>query len=135
MPRGRPRKILGDAKAAVIQEEILKENPEGVDNTPKVVKMRHMPEYKTMIFQNRRDPGQPLYFHYASATHPRHQYTLYDGHPAELPIEVIEHLESCADNVYDYGFNPLQERSESYVKARNHHFSFRSVPKGFQKAA
>lgn len=135
MPRGRPRKVLGDANSQVIAEQILQENPESLDNTPKLVKMVHQPEYRTMIFENRRDPGQALYFHYCSGTHPLHQYTLYHGKPCTLPLEVIEHLEDRADLQYDYRYNTDMERSEMYVKSRVPCFSFRRPPKGMALAA
>lgn len=126
----RPRKTLGDSSSKVVEKNFLEEVPEDTDASIKVVKMTHIPEYKKMVFHNARDPGQPLYFHYASATHPLKLYTLYDGKTHNLPVEVIEHLESCAENKYKYGFNPESERQESYITSRDHYFSFRQPPKG-----
>lgn len=127
---GRPRKNLGESNSAVIERDFLAENPEEIDSSVKVVPMKHIPEYREMVFHNARDPGQPLYFHYASGTHPLKNYTLYDGKKCNLPVEVIEHLESCAANNYKYGFNPEAERNESCVSSRNHYFSFRTPGRG-----
>lgn len=130
MPRGRPRKqVLGDSSVATVNANILLENPEGVDNNLKVVVADHIPETRRVVFNNQRDPGQPLSFHYHTATHPLKMYTLYHGKVHELPAEVIEHLESCAECIYEYGFNPEKDGRDTYIKGKRHYFSFRTAPK------
>lgn len=100
----RPKKRLNDAPSEVIEQEILKESPEGfppaVEEPIAIVK--EIPKLETIIFRNDRDPGLPLEFHYASKTHPLKQYKLLHGETYTLPIEVIEHLENCRVPIYGY---------------------------------
>lgn len=127
MPAGRPKKILNDAKSKVIEENLFKENPEGLpDGTGIIVaKNDKIPEYRKVIFLNGRDPGCALQFHYHSATHYLKQYTLFHGYEHELPVEVIEHLESC--NEPQYGYRKNQEgHPEPYIISRKYVFSFRN---------
>ena len=121
---------LNDAKSEVIAANILKQNPDGFEeaHAPQVVVMNHIPEYKRMVFLNGRDPGVALHFHYSSATHPLKHYTLYHGYEHELPVEVIDHLESCAENHYGYRKN-VHGDIEQFVDSRKYIFSFRNAPK------
>ena len=118
---------LNDARSEVIQENILKENPEGVPDESGFViaKVRHIPKMRKIVFLNQRDPGYPLDFHYASGTHPLKTYKLLHGHEHDLPEEVIEHLESCAERQYGYR-KGLDGHPEMYVKGLKYLFQCRS---------
>ena len=122
---GRPRKVLGDSSSAVIEENILREEPEAIDSSRKVVKMTHIPEYRKVMFLNGRDSGYPLDFHYASKTHPLKTYHLVHGKEYNLPVEIIDHLESCAENQYGYR-QGAEGHPEMYVKGKKYLFSCRS---------
>lgn len=130
MSRVQRTRRIGEAKAKVIADNVLKQNPEGYEEAvaPQVVVMNHIPEYRKIIFLNGRDPGVALHFHYASATHPLKNYTLYHGFEHELPVEVIEHLESCAENQYAYRKTP-QGDIEQFVNSKKYIFQFRNAPK------
>lgn len=87
---------LNQAEAKVIEENVLKENPEGLPESDIVIAKqipKEQPKVK-FIFFNGRDPGVALHFHYSSATCPLQQYTLFHGLEHELPQEIIDHLES-----------------------------------------
>jgi hypothetical protein len=81
---------------------------------------------ETIIFRNDRDPGIPLEFHYASKTHPLHHYTLYHGQEAQLPVEVIEHLESCSIPIYEYRKGP-DGHPKMYQNGRKYSFTCKTV--------
>lgn len=121
---------LNDAKSEVIAANVLKQNPEDYAEAaaPQVVVMNHIPEYRKVIFLNGRDPGVALHFHYASKTHPLKNYTLYHGFEHELPVEVIEHLESCAENQYAYR-KTAQGEIEQFVNSKKYIFTFRNGPR------
>jgi len=121
----RPRRILNDAPSKVIEENILKERPEGLpDVDTGIVFSTHIPEMEYVEFVNGRDPGFPLDFHYHSKTHPLKHYTLYHGYKYELPVEVIQHLESCAEK--DYGYRKsIHGHPEMYVKSLKYIFQCR----------
>lgn len=123
----RTPKKLNDASVAVVEENILKENPEGFPNTAVVI-ANEIPEMRKIVFINNRDPGVALQFHYSSKTHPLHQYTLYHGFEHELPVEIIEHLESCAEPQYAYRKNP-EGHPEHYVKSHKYIFQCKPVKK------
>lgn len=131
-PRPRPMKRLNDSKPAIVHEELLKENPEGIpDELPEpnpVVLAKHIPERRRVQFLNGRDPGYPLEFHYCSGTHPIKQYKLLHGHEYELPIEIIEHLEQCNQPQYGYRHG-LDGHPEMFVKGRTYFYQLRNVPK------
>lgn len=121
---------LNQESPEIIEEAFLKESSEALDHLPDaltgIVGMRHIPEYKKVIFQNGRDPGVALHFHYSSKTHPLKHYTLYHGLEHELPVEIIEHLESCAETTYGWR-KDRQGFPESYPSGRKYIFSFRSA--------
>ena len=119
---------LGESKAKVIKEEILKENPNGLPGEAGLVISSVIPEYKRVIFLNGRDPGVALQFHYATKTHPLKQYTLYHGFEHELPLEVIEHLEDCKEPQYDHRKNQYGE-TEHFIKSYKYIFSFKTPRK------
>lgn len=130
----RTQRKLNDAKSEVIEENILKENPEGlppctgdVDESGIVI-ATHMPEIRRVQFINGRDPGQEVMFHYHSKTHPLKHYTLFHGKEYDLPVEVINHLESCAENVYGYRPGP-SGHPEMYTKSKKYIFSCRQARK------
>jgi hypothetical protein len=118
---------LNNSKSEVIEENILKENPEGLPNSSVVV-AKHIPTLRKIVFLNGRDPGCALQFHYSTKTHPLHQYTLYHGYEHELPEEVIEHLEGCAERIYGYRKNP-EGHPEPYVKSLKYIFQCKPVKK------
>lgn len=119
---------LNDLKSEVIEENILKENPEGFPFEDKIVITHHIPEMRRIVFINGRDPGQELMFHYASKTHPLKHYTLFHGKEYDLPVEVIEHLENCAEKVYGYQPGP-SGHPEMYVKSLKYIFSCKTPRK------
>lgn len=120
------QKRLNDAKSEVIEENILKENPEGLPSESEIVVATEIPPMQRVIFLNGRDPGYPLDFHYHSKTHPLKQYTLYHGKEVDLPIEIIEHLETCAERQYGYRPGP-NGHPEMYVKALRYIFQCKPV--------
>jgi hypothetical protein len=124
---------LNDAKSEVIEENILKENPEGFEPTDskdpeQIVIAKGIPEYRKVIFINNRDPGYPLDFHYSSKTHPLKLYKLVHGQEYELPVEIIEHLEGCREPQYAYRKN-LAGFQEHYVSGYKYIFQCRTVHK------
>ena len=130
MTRSSRVKRLNTAKPRVIAENVLKQNPEGFEEAeaPTIVVMDHIPEYRKVVFLNGRDPGVALHFHYASKTHPLKHYTLYHGFEHELPLEIIDHLESCAENQYAYRKTP-QGEIEQFVNSKKYIFQFRNSKK------
>lgn len=112
---------LGDSKAEIVEEEFLKENPAGYEDAKKIVVAKVIPEMKKITFINERDPGKPLEFHYASATHPLKHYTLYHGYDYLLTDEVINHLENCAEKIYGYRRSE-QGKPEMYTKSLKYIF-------------
>lgn len=129
----RPRKMqrLNDKKSSVIAENILKQDPEGLSQAEqsvqeKVILFKHIPEMREAIFINNRDPGYPLDFHYSSGTHPLKVYKLFHGHTYTLPVEVIEHLESCNEPQYGYRKN-IYGYPEHYIVSRKYIFQFRTA--------
>ncbi len=112
---------LNNASAEVIENNILKENPLGLpDDISGLVMSTTIPEMRKIQFLNGRDPGHELMFHYHSKTHPLKHYTLYHGAEYDLPVEVIEHLESCAEPVYAYrqgqsGHPEMYRKSSKYI--------------------
>jgi len=124
----RPQSKLNNAKSEVIKENHLKETPDGFQEPQApggdsgIVIANHIPEMRRVQFINGRDPGQELMFHYHSKTHPLKHYTLFHGKEYDLPIEVIEHLENCAEKVYGYRAGP-SGHPEMYVKSLKYIFS------------
>lgn len=98
---------LNNASSEVIERNILQENPEGLphglpDARTGLVMASYIPEMRRIMFVNDRDPGCPLEFHFHSKTHPLKQYILYHGKEYTLPLEIIDHLESCSIPSYGY---------------------------------
>jgi hypothetical protein len=123
---------LNNAKSEVIEENVLRENPEGLPEATLsfekegVTIAKYIPEMRKIQFINGRDPGQALTFHYHSETHPLKHYTLFHGKEHELPIEVIEHLENCAEHIYGYRPGP-DGHPEMYVKSLKYIFSCKAL--------
>ena len=120
---------LNKANSAVIEENILKENPEGLPETkdlPKVDVVKEMPKMEKIVFRNYRDPGMPLEFHFHSKTHRLHQYKLFHGKEYTLPVEVIEHLETRAVPIYGYRRGP-DGHPEMFISSYKHQFSCKTV--------
>ena len=124
----RPQNRLNDQKPEIVQENFLKENPEGFQEASGpadkngIVIAKHIPEMRRITFINGRDPGQELMFHLHTATHPLKHYTLFHGKEYDLPIEVIEHLENCAESQYGYR-QGVSGHPEMYVKSHRYVFS------------
>lgn len=116
---------LNNKGSEYIEQNILKESPEGLPPCPtvpqegEIVMTRHIPEMKKVTFINGRDPGYPLDFHYHSKTHPLKHYTLYHGKDHLLPVEIIEHLENCAESQYGYR-QGANGHPEMYVKGKKY---------------
>lgn len=133
MARPQRMRRLNDAKSEVIAENVLKQNPDGLPSTDDmvsepVVVAKQIPEYRKVQFLNGRDPGYPLDFHYASSTHPLKIYKLIHGHEYNLPVEIIDHLESCNEPQYGYR-KGADGHPEMYVVSRKYIFQLRNVPK------
>jgi hypothetical protein len=130
-------KNLNDKPSEYIKENILQENPEGLppceDKENELVVVKHIPEMKKIQFINQRDPGQELMFHYHSKTHHLKHYTLYHGKEYTLPIEIIEHLESCAEPQYGYRPGP-NGHPEMYTKGYKYIFRCQPVKPGMKAA-
>lgn len=127
----RPNRKLNESKSEVIKENFLQETPEGFAepvHPSGVVVATHVPPTRRIQFLNGRDPGCELMFHYHSATHPLKHYTLFHGKEYDLPEEVIENLENCAENIYGYkpGFSG---HPEMYVKSKRYVFTCKQVRK------
>lgn len=125
-------KKLNNSSGKEITEAFLKQDAEGIKPTEvaenEIVIAKHIPEMRKVVFLNGRDPGVALLFHYASGTHPLKHYTLYHGFEHELPVEVIDHLESCAEPQYAYRKNP-EGHMEQYVVGYKYIFQFRKKGK------
>lgn len=123
---------LNTANSAVIEENILKENPEGLPETkelPLVTVVQGMPKMEKILFRNDRDPGIPLEFHYHSKTHRIHHYKLFHGKEYTLPVEVIEHLEDRKTPIYGYRKGP-DGHPEMFVSGYKHLFTCKSIRDG-----
>lgn len=128
------KKALGEAKQEVIANNILLENPEGLPDTATIPVFKEVPRMETIVFRNDRDPGLPLEFHYASKTHPLKQYKLLHGQTYTLPLEIVEHLESCAVPIYGYK-KGLDGHPEMYVQAMKYQYQCKTVRDGQQRYA
>jgi len=114
---------LNNASSEVIERNIFEENPEGLpqglpDQKHGLVTASYIPEMRRIIFVNERDVGCPLEFHFHSKTHPLKQYILFPGKEYTLPLEIIDHLESCSVPSYGYrkGHSGLPEMYITSVK-------------------
>lgn len=126
------KKNLNSKSSEYLEQNVFKENPEGLpevsgpEDKAGLVKATNIPEMRRIIFVNGRDPGHELMFHYHTATHPLKHYTLYHGKEYDLPVEVIEHLEHCAEKQYGYRKGP-SGHPEMYVKGLRYLFSCKPV--------
>jgi len=122
-------KKLNEGSGKEITEAFLKQDPEGFKETEQaqseIVVAKYIPEMRRAVFVNQRDPGVALHFHYASKTHPLKQYTLFHGMEHELPVEVIEHLESCGEAQYGWR-KDVQGHPECFVKGYKYIFQFKT---------
>jgi hypothetical protein len=123
---------LNTASPDVIDANFLSERAEGSadvkDPGEGVVIAKQVPQTERVLFLNGRDPGCELLFHYHSATHPLKHYTLFHGKEYDLPLEVIDHLESCAEKQYGYRAGP-NGHPEMYTKALKYIFTCKRVRK------
>jgi hypothetical protein len=121
---------LAEKGEEYIKENLFKQDPEGLpvseDISEKIVIVKDLPKMKRIVFLNGRDPGQELMFSYHSKTCPMKRYTLFHGKEYELPEEVIDHLENCAENQYGYRAGP-NGHPEMYVKGKKYVFSCKPV--------
>lgn len=130
----RTRSRLNDKPSQYIEKNILEQSPEGlppcatVPAPEKIVIAKYVPEMRTIEFVNQRDPGQELMFHFHSKTHPLKHYTLYHGKQYTLPVEIVDHLESCAEKQYGYKPGP-SGHPEMYVKGLKYIFRCQNVKK------
>ncbi len=131
----RPRKAparLNDMDKETIERNFLAEAPDCIAPEGKIVVAKEVPKYERIIFQNNRDPGTALYFHYSSATHPLKHYTLMHGLEYELPVEIIKHLEgqndiyTCHSRIYGQRKN-YEGLPENYVASYKPYFQCRPV--------
>lgn len=128
----RTRKKLNEASSQVIEQNILKETPAtelGIPDDTEIVfatAASEIPKMKKILFINGRDPGYPLDFHYHSKTHPLKLYTLLHGKEYELPEEIIDHLEQCAELQYGYRQNS-DGKPEMYTKNKKYLYSCKPV--------
>lgn len=118
------KNTYGDSNSSIVEENFLKENPEGLPDKAGLVISKFIPEYRKVVFINNRDTGVPLHFHYHSKTHPLKRYTLFHGHEHELPVEIIDHLEDCHETLYGYKKN-AQGFEESVPVGKKYIFQFR----------
>ena len=134
MPRGRPKQKskLNEQEAKKIEENILLENPEGLPDIQPIQVFKEIPKMETIVFRNDRDPGLPLEFHYASKTHPLKQYKLIHGQVYTLPLEIVEHLESCAVPIYGYR-KGLDGHPEMFITAMKYQYQCKTVRDGQQQ--
>ena len=128
------RSKLNDKSEEYIEQNILKDSPEGlppcasVPDEGEIVVAHFIPEMRRVQFINGRDPGQELMFHYHSKTHPLKHYTLFHGKEYDLPVEIIEHLENCAEKQYGYRPGP-SGHPEMYTKSLKYIFRCQAIRK------
>jgi len=128
----RTPKKLNEASSQVIEQNMLKETPDkelGIPDESGIViavATSEIPKMKRIMFLNGRDPGYPLDFHYHSKTHPLKLYTLLHGKEYELPEEIIDHLELCAELQYAYRSGD-DGKPEMYVKGRKYLYQCKPV--------
>jgi hypothetical protein len=134
MPRAKREIKLNTQKSEVVHEAWLQETPEGFSE-PKgpvhdsgIVITNRIPEMRRIVFMNGRDPGQELMFHYHSKTHPLKHYTLFHGKEYDLPVEVIDHLENCAEKIYGYR-QGASGHPEMYTKGLKYLYSCKTPRK------
>lgn len=125
---------LNNKSAEFIEDQILKENPDTLPEEHPVQVFKEIPRTDSIVFRNDRDPGVPLEFHYASATHPLKKYTLIHGETYNLPIEIIEHLEECKIPNYSYR-RDKEGKPEMYIQSYKHQFTCKQVRDGAQRYA
>lgn len=127
-------KNLNEKPVEYIEKNILSENPEGlpqcatVPEEDELIVAKFVPQMKRVQFINGRDPGQELMFHYHSKTHPLKHYTLFHGKEYDLPVEIVDHLENCAERQYGYRQGP-SGHPEMYVKGFKYLYRCQNVKK------
>ena len=127
---------IGQSKSEVVQEEILKQNPEGlpeasadfVSPDSEIVISNVIPPHRRVIFVNNRDPGYPLEFRYHSKACPLKAYTLFHGQEVDLPEEIITHLEGLGEMQYGDRIGP-GGRHERFVSGKKFYYQLRNAPK------
>jgi hypothetical protein len=125
---------MNEQPKEVIEKNFLAEAPDVLPTEQTVIVAKEVPRYERIVFQNNRDPGCTLYFHYCSATHPLKHYTLAHGLEYDLPVEVIKHLEgenkndpyTCHSRMYGQRKN-YEGLPENYVAGYKAHFSCKTV--------
>lgn len=125
---------MNEMSKETIERNALLETPDCIPTEQKVVVATEIPKMERIVFQNNRDPGCALYFHYCSATHPLKHYTLAHGLEYDLPVEVIKHLEgqnendpySCHSRIYSQRKN-YEGLPENYVSSYKPHFICKTV--------
>lgn len=128
----RTQQKLNQASSEVIEQNILRENPDkslGIPDESGIViatAVDEIPKTKRILFINGRDPGYPLDFHYHSKTHPLKIYTLYHGKEYDLPEEIIDHLEQCAESQYGYKAG-ADGHPAMYVKGKKYLYNCKPV--------
>ncbi len=126
----RPRKNLNEVSSEIIEENFLQENPGILPDASGLVTAKAVPQMRRIVFLNGRDPGCALMFHYHSKHHPLKHYTLYHGKEVDLPVEVIDHLENCAEAQYGYKQGP-DGHPMMYTKGHKYIFQCRAPGKQF----
>ncbi len=118
---------LNEEKSEVIQEQILQENPEGLESVVgKIALVKEVPPIERVIFRNMRDPGVTLEFHYCTKTMPLTMYKLQDGKEYDLPCEVVEHLMDRKVPVYAYK-RDSDGLPQQYIKTYRFNFNIQRV--------
>jgi hypothetical protein len=115
-------KKLGQYGKEIVEKNILLENPD-IPIEHKVVVAKEMPKMVDIIFNNYRDTGVAISFHYASATHPLGRYTLVPGQKYTLPQEIVDHLhgdipydlKACHEPIHGIR-RDLEGINQSYIK-------------------
>lgn len=128
----RPKSKLNQATPDVIDANFLSEKAQGSPDVKSpnegVVVATFIPPTERIQFLNGRDPGCELLFHYHSKNHPLKHYTLFHGKEYDLPVEVIDHLENCAEKQYGYRMGP-NGHPEMYTKSLKYIFQCKRVRK------
>lgn len=127
---------LNNMDKETIEKNFLVEDSADIPTEQKVVIAKEIPDFEDIIFQNNRDPGCTLFFHYASKTHPLKHYTLVHGQQYKLQSEVVRHLEgqneydpySCHSRLYGVGQN-AEGNAAPVVNGYKSYFQCRSVRK------
>jgi hypothetical protein len=126
-------KKINEQSKEEIEKNFLQEDAD-VLLEQKVVIANEIPLMEKIIFQNFRDPGLTLEFHYASKTHPLKRYALIHGQQYLLPVEIVKHLEgqssmdpySCHSRTYSQRIR-ADGIHETFVSGYNPYFRCQPV--------